>query len=381
MIKRSHKRRKRNPPEGSTRAKGDVVEQIVATMHQAPGVRVEKNVFLCSQDDDEEPREIDVLLSSQVGGYPVHVAIECKNEEKPTGVGQIDEFIGKLKDVGIPTQLGIFVSASRYTGGAVRRARKAGIRTLLLKDITEELSQSVMEAYQSLVYLLLTITNIQVENNVGGSASAGEILFFRDQDGLVCGSVADLVWLKWRSGEIPAQLGRHHIDVKLPEGWLQIVNGQVAQVSRICVEVQITGHVVTFPGSVIQHQLIRASDMQVDKWQVTAEFSVPSGKYPVSTFLTEEDLQKAISNYRGIRLTIGRLPLPRIRWMAMYWPPSESTMQKLVGLIRKSLEQGEVLDLASLDLAEIEGTDMQKLWEPMAESHPLAKMLKRREAG
>ena len=157
--------------------------------------------------------------------------------------------------------------------------------------------------------------------------------------------------------------------------------GQVAQVSRIRVDVQITGHMVTFPGLVSQHRLVRASDMEVDKWQVTAEFDTPSGTYPVSTFLTEEDLQKAISTSSGIRLATGRFPLPKIRWMAMYWPPSDSAMQKLVEHIQRSLEQGKVLDLASLDLAEIEGTDMQKVWEPIAQDHPLVGMLKSREAG
>jgi hypothetical protein len=248
----------------------------------------------------------------------------------------------------------------------------------LLKDVTDDLPQSAREAFQSLIYLLLIIRNIRIENDISEPGHGGEMLFFQDQSGQIRGSVADLVWLKWRSGEISTELGVHRIDVDLPEDWLQIINGRVARVSRISVEVQIVGHVVTYPGSVRQHELLQASDMGVDKWQVQAEFDVPSGTYPVSTFLTEEHLQKAIGTSGGIRLTIGRLPLPRIRWMAMYWPPSESTMEKVVEFIRASLAQGRLPNLASLDFAEIEGTDMRKAWEPIADDHPLTQTLKNR---
>jgi hypothetical protein len=375
VIKRSHKRRKRNAPEDSTRAKGDIVEQIVASMHEAPNVEVERNVFLFTQDGSGRTREIDVLLSGQVAGYPVHVAIECKNEDKPTGVGQIDEFVGKLEDVGIPTQLGIFVTASRYTSDATLRAEEAGITPLVLKDVTEELSHSVVEAFQSVIYLLLTITSIRVENDIGRPAPAGEILFFRDQDGKLCGSVPDLVWWKWHSGEIPTKLGPYQIEMGLPDGWLQIIQGQVAQVSRICVDVQVTGHMVTFLGSVRQHELVRASDKEVDKWQAQARFDRPTGTLPVTTLSTEDDLRKCIGSAEGITLTIGRFRLPRLRWGPMYWPPSESTMKKILELLQKSIERGETFDLASLDLTEIEGNDMQKVWEPILPDHPFANSL------
>jgi len=81
-------------------------------MHQMTGVKVEQNVFLPAQDGSGRKREIDVLLSSQVAGHPVRVAIECKNEKEPIGVQKVGEFIDRLLDVGIPTQLGIYVSAS-----------------------------------------------------------------------------------------------------------------------------------------------------------------------------------------------------------------------------------------------------------------------------
>lgn len=67
--------------------------------------------------------------------------------------------------------------------------------------------------------------------------------------------------------------------------------------------------------------------------------------------------------------------------MAMYWPPSEATMQRLLELMRKQLVEGKQPDLASLDLAEIEGTDMRKVWEPIARDHPLIQRFATGETG
>ncbi|MBN1136473.1 MAG: restriction endonuclease [Anaerolineae bacterium] len=374
MIKRSHIRKKRKPPATSTRAKGDMVEQVVASMHSTPNVKVETNVFLYAQDESGRRREIDVLVSSQVAGYPVHIAIECKNEKKPTGTKQIDEFIGKLEDVGLPTQLGIFVSASRFTKDAVLRARRIGITTLLLKDTTASLSPSVRQAFQSILYLLLSITSIEIRNDIPGPAGVGDLFFFRDSQGAFCGSVGDLVWLKWQQGEIASEIGPYQTDLSLPAGWQQVINGQVANVTGIHVEVQVTGHMVTFPGSVHQHDLVRTSDHGVDRQQIVAEFdSPPAGSYPVSTFMTEEDfLAAGRMPSRGMRLTVGRFRLPRIRWMKMYWPPSKRALQKLVILAQEALEKGEKLDLASLPPDDIEGSDLRVVWEAIIPDHPLA---------
>ena len=72
-------------------------------------------------------------MTTSVYGYPVRWVVECKNE-KLIGFEYIDAFVGKLKYVGIPSQSGIFVSASGYTKGAIERAKDDGIRALTLHD-------------------------------------------------------------------------------------------------------------------------------------------------------------------------------------------------------------------------------------------------------
>jgi Restriction endonuclease len=107
----------------STVSKGRMIEAIVASMHEGEGVKVERNVKLPPIGSQAPKREIDVLLSAEICGYPVRWAFECKNEKKRIGVLYIDAFVGKLQDVGIPPQFGIFVTTSDYSKGAIEQAK------------------------------------------------------------------------------------------------------------------------------------------------------------------------------------------------------------------------------------------------------------------
>lgn len=364
-------RTKHNAPKGSTREKGDVLEKIIAEMHDVLGVKMERNVFLPTLDGSGRTREIDVLITSQVAGFLIRIAIECKNENEVTGIQKIDGFIGKLQDVGIPTQLGIFISTSRYTSGAVKRAKSVGIRTFLLQDISNELPHAVKDAYQSKIYLLLTITNITVSNDVPDSASAGEILFFRDEFGKVSGSVPDLVWKEWISGKLSDQVGNHEVSLSLPADWKQIVQGRIAKVSGIKANYQVTGYAISFQGNVSQYNLVNAEDSNIEKSQTVARFPHPSGKYPTIHFKSEEELTSFKNEAKGISVIIGRFRLPRIVWYATYWPPSKSAIQRLNKKLIDSLKRGEDFDLNSISLAEIEGDDLSAIWEPIIEDHPM----------
>ncbi len=328
MTQRNRTRKSKDAPKGSTREKGDIVEQIVASMHKALGVKVERNVFLPAQDGSNRIREIDVLLSSQVAGYPVRVAVECKNEKQPVGIEEIDEFIGKLQDVGIPTQQGIFVSASGYRSGAASRAEKASIRSLVLKDITTQLPLSAQKAFQSLVYLQLVVTSIHIQNDV--PEATAESLLFRNEAGRICGTVPDLIWQEWLSGHIPDKLGDYQINLELPKGWLQVVSGKVVQIHGIMANVRVAGYVVTFSGKVRHLALVNATSQRSERKHIDASFEIPPGTYPVAAFSTEEELDGFLSVTEGIRISLGRFRIPRIVLSAMYWPPSERSVSKIM---------------------------------------------------
>ncbi len=108
----------------STTAKGRLFETIVAGMYNEPDVKMEQNVYLdarCRGNKKRKKREIDILITGCIAGQPVRIAIECKNWSKKVGSPDIDGFIGKLSDVGIP--IGIYVSASGYTPDAIEYAK------------------------------------------------------------------------------------------------------------------------------------------------------------------------------------------------------------------------------------------------------------------
>lgn len=365
---RTRKRYKASP--SSARGKGDILEAAVASLHEGPGLTVERNVFLPSLDGSGRTREVDVLVTATVAGYPIRVAIECKNETKPVGAQRIDAFVGKLDDVGVPRQHGVFVTPTRYTSGALKRAKSAGIETLLFKDISAELPKAVGSAFQSIVYLLLAISNIAIRNDQPGPALAGEMLFFRNAQGSVVGGVPDLVWQMWRRGQIPDTLGSHRFQIALPDGWLQVINGTIAKVEEINIEVAISAHTVTFPGSLTGSALVRPDSTQATKMTLQATFPKPVGTFPVVSFSREADLEDWLSARRGLGVAIGRIRLPRIRWTSLYWPPSDKAMAALAQIFLRSVQHGQDFNIDSIPLEEIEGSDLSAVWDPIMKSHP-----------
>ena len=364
-------RRKHNAPKGSTREKGDIAEQIVASMHKEPNVKVETNVYLPTKNKKGKPREIDVLITSQVAGIPIQIAIECKNEKAITGVEKIDAFIGKLQHVGLSSQLSIYVSTSRYTVGAIEHAKEVGIKTLLLKDVENEIDRVVTEVFQSLIYTLATIGKVQITlSKDSPQPPNGPLLFFYDKEGKICGSVGDLVWDCWRNKQIPERLGTHKVQLDLPKTWKQKYNDRELIFAKITAEVLVTGHVISVSGVIKQHNLIDASDATIKKWQVEAKFPRPVGKHIVTAFQDEAELENYFVGREGVTLISERFRLPRIRWGAFYWPPSQKTLIKLQSLIDDSIREGKVFNWTTYPFNEMEGTDLSAAYEPIWEGHP-----------
>ena len=106
--------------------KGDFLENLVHDLHELAGDQVERDVQMLAIDDSGRTRQIDVLLSvagEEFGDCPVRFPIECKNYGRKIGIQEIDSFVGKLNDIGIPPQFGIFVAVLSYTSDAMKRAK------------------------------------------------------------------------------------------------------------------------------------------------------------------------------------------------------------------------------------------------------------------
>ena len=247
MKKDSRGRRGSSKALASAMDKGRVVEQIVAAMHELNGVRVDRNVFL--KGAGLRKREVDVLVSGSLGGYAVRVAIECKNERRPIGVQKMDAFVGKLMDIGIPSQHGVFVSTSGYTSGALARAESVGVRPLVLTGLDEcRIASSVAKAFQSVVYLMADVVSMTVTNNLPAGHEPVEMLVFYDREGRLVGSLPDIVRERWIRGEIAEDLGEHEVKLNEAADWHTLADGKMEPVLSAWARVRVLGLVITIHG-------------------------------------------------------------------------------------------------------------------------------------
>jgi hypothetical protein len=365
MAKKSMRTKTASAHHSPSDAKGRLVEQIAAQMHQAPSVTVETRASVPTIGHSTRTREIDVLLTSEVAGYPVHVAIECKNEKTPIGAPMIDGFIGKLEDIGIPRQQGIFISASGYTSGAIERATQAGIRPLILWGLTKDaLSSEVAEAFQSIVYLLPQVSKLSFHGANRPARDFVDILRFYDPSGQLAALLPQVIWQQWMQGEPPSVLGEHELRLVVPDGWYQLIDGEKVTYEGITVTILVTGLVVTLRGKATQHALVNAANQTVERSHLSAKFHPAAGDSSVTTILTEADLDVFFLKPAVLTVQTGRIRIPRIIFVDGYWPPSERVARKVYELMQ-AFERGEIPDPRPFRFEELEGTNMEVMWESL----------------
>ncbi|WP_328688605.1 restriction endonuclease [Streptomyces caniferus] len=66
------------------------------------------------------PRQLDVWVTGKVVGLEVTVAVECKRHGRPASIEVVDQFIGKVLDIG--ADRGVLYSYSGFSSNAVSRA-------------------------------------------------------------------------------------------------------------------------------------------------------------------------------------------------------------------------------------------------------------------
>jgi len=204
------KKRKKGGKATSSVAKGEVVEKVVAMMHERQGLRVSRDVLLPAKDGSRRRRQVDVLVVGSFAGYPEVRVIECKNYGRNVNVRDIGGFRDLMEDVGYSPQQGILVSASGFSPGARTRAQNLGMKTFELQGLTaDRLSSALHQATQRVVFAVPALTGFSVIGppGTGGNASAHEDAVFVDKDGRIVGALPDLVWLRWLDGEPEPVLG------------------------------------------------------------------------------------------------------------------------------------------------------------------------------
>jgi hypothetical protein len=350
----------------STTARGRLVEQIVATLHEEPGIKIQRNVRLPGRGTSNRRREIDILITRSVAGYPVQIAFECKNEKTPIGAPRIDEFIGKLDDVNIPCQYGIFVSASGYNPNGIERAKEKGIRPLTLVSgfSKKDLVDTVNEALQSLIYILPVIEEpLKINNFISSSYTS---FLFLNENGEYYISAPDLIRQQWQHDIALPVVGKNYdVKVEIPTDFYQIDNGELkpSQVgTSVEAIVKPIALVITLKGLAQQYKLINAIDNTLERQQVKATFDNNNEvtKYPALALHTEEELEAFLKKPQAsINITNGRFVIPRIKFGPLFWPISNRVEQ----YFNQQLEAIQAGRANTLDFAKIEALSQESLME------------------
>lgn len=100
------------------------------------------------------PRQLDAIAKKSIAGARIRVVIECKQYKRKLGIGKIDEFVGKLIDVGAAH--GILYATSGVTEPARRRAEAAIQPEITLRDLSDvaSLVEHMGESEQDMESLL-----------------------------------------------------------------------------------------------------------------------------------------------------------------------------------------------------------------------------------
>jgi hypothetical protein len=312
----------------TAKRKGDILEDLIAMMHEVPGVVVEKRKklpVLLTTTGRRRHREIDVLITSDVLGYPVRFGIGCKNEAKPLDTAAVDSFVRSLQDVGIPVQQGILVSTKGFTRDAQDAAKDHGIRTLIFEGLNaDRLGQEISAAIQSMVFLLITQTNLNLFPYVEGKNEddprfVNAVLDIMDEPSapqlFTC-----LSWL-WMHGAIPATIGEHTVNIRPKSAdatW------------QVMADVTVTGLIASVPGT-FSHSILKNTDAgEIERLRVSAKFAEIKGPLTLEPVDSEEALSAQV--HKEPMSLVTRIRVPRMVTSVGYWPPNEEAVQKVKAL-------------------------------------------------
>lgn len=317
---------------------GDILEDCVALLHDLPDVSVETRVKV-EVPNEVRKREVDVLITPQLVGDPVPIVIECKNHEKPIGVGLIDEFVGKLQDIEVPPERGIFVSSMGFSSGAENRAAKAGIQLLRMKGLDESrLAKAINIALLSVIHRVLFVDAASIFRFLPQIATAEPWPQVTEP---TVPTVYDEVWKSWVTGELPMTLGHHSLHYRATNG-------------GCVVGYQVHGYVGNISGTSSCLAVLDASTSKIERTRLETKFKIPNS-VDLQRIQSEEELGKvrktiASNSVRVIQI----VKVPRIVTGAIYWPPSTQTVNKINELIEAGKKP---------TFREVEGDDLNKAWD------------------
>jgi len=301
-----------------------LVENVVAAAFDEPNVTVQKNVRLRSlrrKGGVGGLREIDVLITGALIGQKVHFAVECKDYKRKINSHHIDAFIGKLQDVGLPTQTSLFVTTRGYTSQAIERAHEVGMKTLVLKH-GEEINdkQKILHAIQSHLFLLCSVTEIELNSNKPIDISTFDQFKFFDKNGVFVGLLPDFMWESWIRGYPPPRLGKYSYKFTINDEFKYLENGEFNGINYVRVNYEVEALVFQFKGEASQLHFLNVQEDKTERYKLTADFSSSTQEYFV--FEDEDSLQKFLDEEKAIaKIQFPRIKLNKIAMnQGLLWP-------------------------------------------------------------
>jgi len=306
------------------------VERLVAEAFKSPDVTVQKNVLLKAlrrKGSVGGYREIDILVTGKLAGQLVTFAIECKDYTKKIGSPEIDSFIGKLHDVGLPTQTSIFVSTSGFSKPAIGRADEVGMKTLILdKRNNEKTKEAIITAIQAKVFLLCSIHQISIISKIEDPYN--NVKFYNSKKQYV-GALPDFLWQTWLKGDVPLTCGEHIIEVQIPEEFLYLEDGEKSSINKIVTIFKVSALVYMSKSKAISFGLINALSGIEEKKTINFHFS-DKDSTQVPIHIKNEELLKKTTSDADVSITFSRIQLPKIEMnYGLLWPPSDKMFEYL----------------------------------------------------
>lgn len=332
-------------------------------LHEIPGCTVERRVRVPVPTEPSESREIDVLLTGVGLGYPLKRAIECKNWAAKVDVETIEAFLSKLRDIEIPAPLSIFVSASGYTRGAIRRGAKEGLRLLEVTGLNEDrLSSATENAFQYLIDLLPIVEQVQQFGDKSNESLVIKCLRYQDPKTGKTHYALDNLWKKWLQDEGLRALGLHHIRFDVPQDPSLFKDEEQVEPRTIIFGLRVAAAVVEIIGEATSNKLIDAKTREVEKHRLRFDFRPHASR--VKVFETAAAVQEFL-NASGARqkLVVSGIPLPRLMYMHLYWPP---TLESL----KRSMEIQARGELPTFE--NVEGGDLGQAWNFLLDGDTLS---------
>lgn len=374
MMPRPGKRSEGTTPDHITKAR--LVEEIAALLHEEEGVTVERNVRRPSLSDPTQIREIDVLVTGNVAGYPVRIPIECKNYSTRISAGQIGEFKDKLDDVGLPVRDSLYISVVGFTEDARRRAGDHGIKLFELKGLTaDRLSSVVHQAFQSTVHLLLRVERVALRPERDRN-DVWPVAFLKDRQGNMRGGIWDIIWEKWRQGQIPVTWGEQELVVTPPEGWSWHIDDP-DNPTVVTVTVKVIGLVLTATGEAHRHLLHDILEQKYDRTHIRTIFRDSPEAITLTVVETEEEFEAATRPGGIASIVFDSERTPRIHILdKLYWPPTERAaavvQEQIDAFTATESPNWDALSDAVQELTfeELEGVDISAIWGKPWSGHP-----------